>query len=84
MDANKLKKLRDIDYAINPTCGTCAHSYITCETDWGVCNKHSYSHAKHTVKARSLSVHRSGSCPDFEISADKEHNMSHFKEFMPK
>ena len=82
MDANKLKKLREIDYKINPTCGTCVHSYITCETDWGTCKLHSYSHAKHTVKGRSLSIHRSGSCEDFEISSEKEHNMSHFQEFI--
>ena len=61
MDVNKLKKLRDIDYKINPSCGTCIHSYITVETDWGICKKHSYNHAKHTTAQRDLSIHRSGS-----------------------
>lgn len=81
MDENKLKKLRSINYSINPSCGTCIHSYFTCESDWGTCSKHSYNHNKHTVKARSLSIHRAGSCPDFQMSNDKENSMSHYREF---
>ena len=83
MDANKLKKLQDIDYTIVPTCGTCVHSFFSnSNSDWGVCVKHYYKHEKHTGDSRKLSINRSGSCGQYTLCENKEYEMLHYREFM--
>lgn len=79
MDANKLKKLQDIDYAINPSCGTCVYSSFP-NNDWGLCANHEYNHMKHDG-IHKLSIHRLGSCPKYLISEKKTGDMQHYKEF---
>lgn len=65
MDANKLEVLREIDYQIHPTCGSCLYSVIRPGSDYGICGLHTYEHQKHSSKERSLSVNRYGSCPEW-------------------
>jgi hypothetical protein len=66
MDENKLKVLREIEYAIHPACGRCAHSGFSDDASWGECFIHQYEHQKHTDSQRYLSVYKYGSCPSFE------------------
>lgn len=65
MDANKLKKLKSVNYEIKPCCGLCKHA--TLSTDgWGTCYKHVYAHEKHSHEFRHLSINRAGICDSFE------------------
>lgn len=66
-DPNKLKRLKEADYSIVPTCGTCKYSkFYNRSLDWGVCSLIIYQHQKHT-KIREVSIHISGTCPKFEL-----------------
>jgi hypothetical protein len=67
MDANKLKKLKEIKYQIRKCCGTCKHANFPAN-DWSTCQFHTYQHQKHTVEMRNLSVNSYGYCPSFEWS----------------
>ena len=69
MDANKLKKLREIGYKISPSCRICVHGRFPSTLGmWGTCMKFSYDHLKHSDQKRELSVNAFGSCEnDFEI-----------------
>lgn len=83
MDANKLKKLEDIDYTIEPCCGLCeAAVFSNDNTDWGVCVRHYYKHQKHTEEPRMLSINRYGSCSSFSIKEQKQSSMKHFEKFI--
>ncbi len=70
MDANKLIVLRDIQYTIHPHCGVCAWSDLSAD-GWGYCDAHEYAHKKHSEARSRLSIHRVGSCPDFELDEQK-------------
>jgi hypothetical protein len=62
MDANKLDKLRAINYQIHPTCGSCVAGSFRVNSEFGLCTVHGYEHQKHSQSDRSLSVHVHGSC----------------------
>jgi hypothetical protein len=62
MDANKLVKLREVEFVIRKTCGICTYGRFVDGRDWGTCAKHSYTHVKHVGPDRGMSVHRSGYC----------------------
>jgi hypothetical protein len=67
MDANKLEKLREIDYHVPKTCGLCVHSSFPAPSgEWGECNQFTYEHQKHTESRRYLSIYRGGTCKNFE------------------
>lgn len=84
MDANKLKVLRTIDYTIHPSCETCLNSDLS-KDGWGYCNVHTYSHLKHSEETSRLSIHRSGSCKDWEREEYKVAvlGLNAFREFLP-
>ncbi|KKN14930.1 hypothetical protein LCGC14_0991170 [marine sediment metagenome] len=65
MDANKLKKLRVINYEIG-TCGICVHGLFDGRSRYGSCKYYTYNHSKHTDNPRQLSIHRYGYCKKFE------------------
>lgn len=62
MDANKLDKLRAINYQVHPTCGTCTWGGFRINSEFGLCSLHVYEHQKHTESERPLSVYVHGSC----------------------
>ncbi len=72
MDANKLKKLRELDYEIRTRfCSTCKHgNFLVKGGPYGACKLHTYEHLKHTDSVRQLSVHRFGCCKDFEAATN--------------
>lgn len=83
MDANKLKVLQEVQYTIAPHCGICRHSNLS-RDGWGVCEKHSYSHLKHSNDQRQLSITRMGSCRDFTLASEKVGDLHRFAEFLPR
>jgi hypothetical protein len=69
MDANKLERLKEIGYSIQPTCGLCVHFFAPSGGEFGECDLYSYEHLKHSGPPRKLSVHRNGGCADgFRLS----------------
>lgn len=66
MDANKLKKLKEIGFTLKRTCATCEY-FNKGQDQFGTCRKHSYFHLKHQ-DFRELSVHSLGFCPDWKVS----------------
>lgn len=82
-DPNKLKVLRNINYALLPGCGECQQGRFAPGANFGQCAANTYTHAKH-VGTRLLSVHRAGRCPDFEINEKKAADIerSGFTEFV--
>lgn len=82
MDANKAQVLRDIGYEIGPSCGTCKHSDIGFDEDFGTCDIHEYVHLKHSGTPRKLSVYQYGRCPKFERADFVEQRIHGFKEFV--
>ena len=82
MDLNKLKVLRELNYAINKVCSLCKHSNFHPNTNWGSCNLHEYEHLKHTGPARNLSIHKAGSCSSFEANEDELALLGAFEEFL--
>ena len=83
MDANKLKILREINYSIPKTCETCAHSDLSAD-GWGYCGAHEYHHIKHSEEVSFLSIHRTGSCGQYELDENKVAilGLHAFKEFL--
>lgn len=92
MDADKLKELREVGYAIPRTCGMCRHGefipsvVLGCElpiySSWGTCGLHTYEHQKHTDAKRQLSIYRGGSCSEFRINDDVAAELGAFAEFI--
>jgi len=80
MDKNKTIALKQIDYKINKSCGVCSHG-IFLGKSWGMCNKHTYNHQKHTDTVRQLSIHQSGHCNSFALGKIDLHG---FAEFLDK
>jgi len=84
MDANKLRMLREINYTIHPSCALCKHGeFRTLKDDFGSCMAKTYEHLKHTGDPRQLSVHRGGSCKDFEVDPQKKAALGAYQEFGP-
>jgi hypothetical protein len=79
MDANKLKVLQNLKYHILPVCGLCM--YAKFENDWGTCRKHEYDHLKHTQQKRNLSIHKFGTCDQFERDDHQTGLLGKFIEF---
>ena len=73
MDANKLKKLKEVGYKMRSTCQMCMHRKFPNRSNWGQCMLHTYDHRKHTDSKRHVSIHVAGGCDDFE--ADKNEVM---------
>ena len=84
MDANKLEVLRRIGYRIQTHCGICRHADLSPD-GWGYCDRHTYQHRKHSEERSRLSIHRTGSCMDFERDDDKiaALGLHAFEEFLP-
>lgn len=69
MDENKLKKLRSIDYVIQPTCETCVHGDFKGKAQvFGTCKIHTYDHLKHSDSTRQLSIHAHGHCSEYKAN----------------
>jgi hypothetical protein len=77
MDANKIKKLEEIDYNVRKCCGLCKHSHISLD-GWGICNLHKYKHEKHTGEERQLSINHFGFCSDFELDVTKTEELHNY------
>jgi len=83
MDANKLVKLKEIDYHVPKTCGLCINSSFAAPSgEWGECTKHSYDHQKHTDARRLLSIYRGGTCSGFELSPLALSHLNRFGELV--
>lgn len=81
MDENKLKKLMEIGYKIEPCCGFCIHRDMHPRSVWGVCRCWSYDHLKHTGLERELSISRFGHCQHFEADEHELRKLQGFKQF---
>lgn len=81
-DASKFAELRRMGYEIPPTCRFCEAADIDPKGDgWGTCLLHEYTHEKHTGSARQVSIHESGSCPDFVHDRSKSAKLGAHLEF---
>jgi len=70
MDENKLKKLHQVGYDVQPCCALCKHSEFG-HNAFGTCKKHQYDHVKHTGPDRQLSINKYGCCGFFETDNEK-------------
>ena len=82
MDANKLAKLREIEYRIPKTCGLCDFSSFAPSSEWGECINHEYDHLKHANNPRFLSIYRGGTCKHFVMSDCHGGKLDKFQEFV--
>jgi hypothetical protein len=82
MDKNKLEKLRDLKYIIPATCGRCVFGKFVPGSPWGGCQKHQYTHLKHTGDPRQLSIHVGGRCDDIQIDPARTGDLAAFQEFL--
>jgi hypothetical protein len=80
MDANKLIALKALPYVIQPVCGLCKHGKFP-NNDWGSCEATKYEHLKHSEATRDISIHRYGSCPNFESDVVRVGMLARFQEF---
>lgn len=71
MDANKLKKLKEVGYTIQQACTLCKHSTFPHKSKWGTCDKLTYDHLKHSDSKRHLSIYAFGTCEEFEENKDE-------------
>lgn len=82
MDANKLARLREIEYEIPESCDNCIWgSFNRHGTDFGFCLRHTYDHLKHTDEEMPLSIHRMGRCDDYVQDAGKVNSLGPWGEF---
>ena len=79
MDQHKAQKLVEIGYTIKPCCALCIFSFFP-QNDWGLCETHTYDHQKHDG-THQLSVHKTGSCAQFEPDQEELSTMRHYREF---
>lgn len=80
MDKNKLKVLQDIKYQVNKSCALCSFGqFDNPNDDWGTCSNNLYQHEKHTDKDRYLSIHKVGSCGDFQLNDEKAGKLGAFE-----
>lgn len=82
MDANKRIVLQQIEYKIHKTCDLCVFGKFKPNNDFGHCINNHYDHEKHTDSHRYLSIHRSGSCADFQWDTTKQILIGRFEEFV--
>jgi hypothetical protein len=81
VDANKAKKLRELEYVIKGTCATCVHGVFRGDA-WGTCLAWQYDHLKHSEATRQLSIHMSGRCEvGYEPDPTKLKDLGGFGEF---
>lgn len=80
MDTNKLAALKALPYVINPVCGLCKHGKFP-NDDWGSCEATKYDHLKHSDATRDISIHKYGSCPNFEEEPKRVGMLARFQEF---
>lgn len=67
MDANKLLKLKEVEYKHQGTCNICLYGdFKEPKNSFGVCLLHEYFHMKHGEN-RSLSINRNGVCKDVKL-----------------
>jgi hypothetical protein len=81
MDANKLKVLQALPYRIQPVCGLCKYGSFPSD-DWGSCEAHKYNHLKHSEATRDISIHKYGTCKNFEPAPERTGRLGHFLEFL--
>jgi hypothetical protein len=69
MDANKLKKLREVGMQIRPCCLLCKYGRsVGSKSDgWGTCTLHQYEHLKHGDNPRQLSINAVFVCGSFAL-----------------
>jgi hypothetical protein len=82
MDANKLEKLKEINYTINKNCGLCRYAKLS-EDGWGVCINNCYMHIKHN-SMMELSINRYGSCDQFELSDPAQDQLGTYNQFLDR
>ena len=72
-DENKFAALREAGYAIRSCCLLCEHGDFPVHgMFWGHCKKITYTHKKHTQKARPLGIHILGLCFDFKAGSEAQ------------
>jgi hypothetical protein len=82
MDANKLEKLKEVGYTIQPVCMLCKFSKFESEGSvWGVCRIHWYQHQTHTNSKRQMSINALGHCPKFKSDITCSIVLGRFAEF---
>lgn len=81
MDPNKVKRLRDIGYKLQPCCQLCKSGMFSAKSQWGECRKIKYKHQKHSGPQRLLSIHASGLCIRFAKNEELALRMQHYAEF---
>lgn len=84
-DVNKFDKLRAMDYNICNCCSLCANSnFPVYGSHYGTCKANKYEHLKHDNPAggREVSIHRLGSCPQFELDPALSARLGSFMEFI--
>jgi len=70
-DANKIAKLEEIAYRVQPCCGSCKYGRFPPGLDWGSCTSYTYHHLKHK-ESKHLSVNRAGRCSSFKFNEKKK------------
>lgn len=71
MDPNKLIKLKEIGYKIQPCCRLCKHGDFKPAQSFGTCKIQEYEHLKHSDSKRKLSVNAIGTCSKFSVDEEK-------------
>ena len=81
MDANKLEKLREVNYKLQKSCLLCTYSMFSSESNWGECKKFNYKHQNRSGKKRQLSIHKGGVCDSFAIDRTTAQLLRYYTEF---
>lgn len=83
-DPNKLERLREISYRVQPSCFTCKQGRFVPGSNFGTCQLFDYEHRKHIGERRKLSVHVTGRCWEFKFNEKKKADLerSGFLEFV--
>ena len=85
MDENKLKKLKEYGYEIQPCCNYCKYSLFPCSAEFGICKIKTYWHGKHSDSIRQLSINKYGKCNDgFEVDLGKLSKLGSYSQFFNK
>lgn len=66
-DANKLEAYQQQEVRCARTCAVCSHGSFRPATMWGICDRATYTHQKHTGGELPLPVHLTMTCPGFEL-----------------
>jgi len=80
MDGNKLERLQQIKYTIQPVCALCEYSNFP-NNDWGTCSIYHYMHRKHNAIKRELSINKFGHCDKFKLDSKKAEKLETYKDF---